>query len=112
MKKFTGENTQISDIPEKWVLLKLQDGYYKVFGTWSGEYSKSDRWRLNSGIKDVEEDDNFYYFIGFSGSCYKCHKKSYGTASSYGLNILTEILTKNEGKVHLVKEVTNILSNV
>jgi len=96
------EKRNISETPDKWVLLKLSSGYYKVFGTWAGGYLDGDRWKLNSGIKSVEHDDEFYYFIGFSGSIYKCHKKSYGTASSYGLGILNNILETANGEVTIV----------
>lgn len=91
----------ISETPQRWVVLKLPDNNYKIFATWGGGYLIGDRWKLNSGISKVEEDKNFYYFYGFSGSCYKCHKKGYGTTTSYGLNILNQ-LTKQKG-VELMK---------
>lgn len=70
----------------------LHQNYYRVFGTWAGGYLDGDRWKLNSGISTVEQDADFYYFIGLSGSCYKCHRKQYGTATSYGLDVLNDIL--------------------
>jgi len=75
---------QISETPEHWVILRIptEDNidipYYKVFGGWRGGYIAGDRWKLNSGITKVEEDDDYFYFYGYSGSCYKCHKKGYG----------------------------------
>ena len=95
----------ISEMPERWVILKLPNNYYKVFGTWAGGYLESDRWKLNSGIEKAEQDDDFYYFIGFSGSCYKCHKKSYGTVTSYGLGVLNEIIEKGNGLIKLMDDV-------
>ena len=97
----------ISEIPEKWVILKLPNNNYKVFGTCAGGYLDGDRWKLNSGISKVEQDENFYYFIGFSGSCYKCHKKGYGTATSYGLGILNKIIEQGNGQVELMEDVDN-----
>ncbi len=94
----------ISESPERWVILKLPNNNYKVFGTWAGGYLGSDRWKLNSGIKEVRQDDDFYYFIGFSGSAYKCHKKSYGTATSYGLGVLNDIIESGEGKIELLED--------
>ena len=94
----------ISEIPEKWVILKLSNNYYKVFATWSGGYLASDRWKINSGIKKVEQDDEFYYFIGFTGSCYKCLKTSYGIANSYSSNILNKILEQSKGKASLLSD--------
>ncbi len=87
-----GKERNISEIPDKWVVVKIDNNldksFYKVFATWVGGYLNGDKWKLNSGIKSVESDDDYYYFIGYSGSCYKCHKKSYGTASSYGEGVL------------------------
>jgi hypothetical protein len=94
----------ISETPEKWVILKLPNNYYKVFGTWAGGYLYGDRYRLNSGISKVEQDENFYYFIGFSGSCYKCHKKGYGTATSYGLVVLNTIIEQGNGQIELMED--------
>lgn len=95
----------ISETPDKWVIIKLSNNYYKVFGTWSGGYLDNDRWKLNSGISKVEQDKNFYYFIGFSGSCYKCHKKHYGTVTSYGLFILNKIIEQGGEEVELMENV-------
>ncbi len=93
----------ITEIPEKWVILKINSEYYKVFGTWAGSYLTGDRWKLNSGIKEVKEDEHYYYFIGYSGSCYKCLKTAYGTASSYGERILNSILEKSSGQAILME---------
>jgi hypothetical protein len=95
----------ISETPEKWVILKILDSDYKVFGTWSGGYLDSDRWKLNSGIDKVEQDEDFYHFIGFSGSCYKCYKKAYGTATSYGLGVLNKLIEQSQGKIELMDDV-------
>jgi len=94
----------ISEIPDKWVILKAHDNY-KVFATWAGGYLDGDRWMLNSGIDSVEQYDGFYYFIGFSGSCYKCHKRRYGLATSYGDMVLSEMIDKSNGKIQLMKDV-------
>ena len=84
-------------VPDKWVIIKVDDSLYKVFATWYGDYVSSDRWRMNSGIVSIDEDDDFYYFKGYSNSIYKCDKKSYGTSFwTYGiLNGMIED-TKNE----------------
>lgn len=97
----------ISEKPDKWVVVKLPNDSYKVFGTWGGGYLDSDRWKLNSGISKVEQDEDFYYFVGFSGSCYKCHKKSYGIATSYGLRVLNKIIDQGSGKIELMVEADN-----
>lgn len=97
----------ISESPERWVILKLPDNYYKVFATWAGGYLGSDSWKLNSGIKEVEQDEDFYYFQGFSGSCYKCHKERYGIATSYGQDILNKILEAVKGQVEVMENIEN-----
>lgn len=96
----------VTDSPERWVILKLPNAY-KVFGTWSGDYLSGGNWRLNSGITKVEQDEDFYYFTGFSGSCYKCRKKSYGIRASYGLSILDAIIEQEKGQVKLMEDVDN-----
>ena len=77
------------ETPDRWVVVKLPDGH-KVFATWLGGYLDGDAWKMNSGIKSVTEDDSYYYFHGFSGSIYKCHKSSYGT-SGYSQGVLDGI---------------------
>ena len=68
--------------PDNWVVLKMSPGsetLYKVLGGWSGGYLDGDSWRMNSGITKVtEEGDDYLKFWGYSGSCYVCHKNSYG----------------------------------
>lgn len=92
----------ISETPERWVILKLPDNNYKVFGSWAGGYLDGDRWKLNSGIQKVEQDDDYYYFIGYSGSCYKCNKKGYGIATNYNASVLDGLIEKGNGKLELM----------
>lgn len=87
-------NRNITETPDRWVILRLPDGHYKVFGSWAGGYLDGDRWKLNSGIDRVEQDEDFYYFVGFSGSCYRCNKKGYGVATSYSSGVLDGILER------------------
>ena len=66
--------------PDNWVVIKLDDGndpHYRVLAGWSGGYLDGNSWRMNSGITEVEETDNYYYFSGSSGSTYRCGKSSY-----------------------------------
>lgn len=93
----------ITETPENWVILKLPNGNHKVFATWNGEYLTGQRWRLNSGIKEVKEDEGYWYFIGYSGSCYKCNKSAYGVTNSFGLSVLEEILEKSSSKIETMK---------
>lgn len=65
--------------PDNWVIVEIADKdttFYKVLGGWSGGYLDGDRWRINSGITEVEEREDHYLFYGQSGSVYKCWKES------------------------------------
>lgn len=93
----------ITETPDKWVILKLPNDEYKVFASWAGGYLTSDSWKVNSGIEKVEQDDDYYYIIGYSGSSYKCHKKGYGVATSYSYGILTNILSKSNNQIEFVE---------
>ncbi len=64
--------------PDNWIILKISENetFYKVLCGWSGGYLHGDSWRMNSGIEKITEDDEYYNFIGASGSAYKCHKDS------------------------------------
>ena len=83
-----------SETPDRWSIVKIdnKETFYKVFGSWAGGYLDGDRWRMNSGIARVEEDLENYYFYGHSGSCYKCHKRGYGVATSYSQSVLNGML--------------------
>jgi hypothetical protein len=65
--------------PDNWVVLKIQNKdtyHYKVLGGWSGGYLNGSSWRMNSGITEVHETDDNYYFKGVTGSEYRCGKDS------------------------------------
>lgn len=66
--------------PNNWVVIKFKGGdpHYRVLVGWSGGYLTSDSWRINSGITKMVETEHSYKFYGSSGSCYSCHKQSYG----------------------------------
>jgi hypothetical protein len=95
----------ISESPDVWVILKIEgEGgpLYKVFASWYGGYLGSDRWKMNSGIVNVEEDENFFYFFGYSGSCYQCPKgeNNYRT-NNYTQGILSDILKRSEAVLNV-----------
>lgn len=74
--------------PDSWVVLKVKEGkgtfpFYKVLAGWSGGYLDGDSWRMNSGVTQVKDGGGDYYeFYGESGSCYRCHKETYGLRMS------------------------------
>lgn len=97
----------ITETPEKWIILSVQGVGYKVFASWT-----DDSWKINSGIVKIKEDDNFYYFFGYSGSCYKCHKTSYGIATSYSARFLDKAIALAKGKIKEMENRNNWLDLV
>lgn len=84
--------------PDGWVLLKYSEDSgevtYSVFGSWSGGYLDGDSWRRNSGIESYTEDEDFYYFKGYSGSVYVCIKGG-GRVSSYCSFVVNKSVSNN-----------------
>jgi len=91
-------NINVTESPQKWVIVKItgedEKVHYKVFGSWSGGYLDGDSWKLNSGISKVDEDEENFYFHGFSGSCYKCRKGKYGIATAYSVSVLDSLIER------------------
>jgi len=100
----------MSERPDKWVVVKLslktsEEPIYKVFASFYGGYLDGDSWRMNSGIVDVEEDENNFIFIGYSGSRYVCSKQpnAYGTGS-YSQGVLNDMFVRvNESGVATIE---------
>ena len=69
------------DFPNNWVVLEIRinpnETIYKILAGWSGGYLDGDSWKVNSGIVSVYKDEDYYIFVGESGSEYKCHKDRY-----------------------------------
>lgn len=95
----------ISETPDGWVIVQIPDNNFKVYGTWAGGYLDGDSWKFNSGISKVEQDTSYYYFIGVSGSCYKCQKGSYGFATGYGEGILNNFIKQANNQLILLENV-------
>lgn len=82
--------------PDRWMVLGIhtsEEIIYKVFATWSGGYTGSDSWKLNSGITRATFRDPYWEFDGSSGSVYRCHKGGYGT-NGYGQVVLSNLLSQ------------------
>jgi hypothetical protein len=93
------DNRNTTQQPDKWVVVEINnivasETLYKVFGSWGGGYVDGDRWKINSGITSVHHDDDYYYFMGYSGSCYKCHRRGYGVMTSYSQSVLDNLIDK------------------
>ena len=94
-------------IPDKWLIMKIDNTetiFYKVFASWSGSFLNGDSWKINSGIKDVLEDEKSWDIIGYSSSIYSCGKGKYGI-TVYGSSVLDDMLKKApEGFVTVLDE--------
>jgi hypothetical protein len=97
------------NIPDNWVILKIiakskskSETFYKVLAGWSGGYLDGDSWRLNSGIEKVEKHGDYYHFIGYSGSIYKCNKNS-ECLSGITTGVLQQLLEIHPDAISLVK---------
>ena len=94
--------------PDNWVVLKVKEKentapLYKVLAGWG-----SDNWRINSGIINGIEDGDYYEFYGESGSCYRCHKKSYGLRmNTQGVYKKLWIQQEFDDQITLMPEDTN-----
>ena len=97
--------------PDNWVLVKITgtDPHYRVFGSWRGGYAEGDSWRLNSGVTRVEEDENYFYFYGYTGSCYVCGKNSYGYLGSYNSGVITNYCDKSGGKMSIIADMPDVM---
>ena len=80
--------------PDKWIVIKIEDGLYKVLASWYGGYLDGDYWKLNSGIVSVSDEGDWFDFLGESGSIYRCHKRAYGT-SMFTRGFLNEMIEES-----------------
>jgi hypothetical protein len=101
---------EYTDKPDKWLLVRVHgtDPHWRIFGTWNGSYLHGDSWRLNSGIRSVEDKDGYYDFVGYSGSVYRCYKTGYGV-TTYGMGVLTDLLGKSDLLQAVFEEPKDIL---
>ena len=64
--------------PDNWVVIDLSSPEHgeikKVLAGWTGSYTDSDYWKLNSGITETRDMGDYYEFDGYSGSTYICYK--------------------------------------
>lgn len=96
--------------PDNWVVIFMNgdDPHYRILAGWSGGYTTGDSWKMNSGITKVEEDGDYYDFIGSSGSVYRCHKEAY-TLRMNNAHIWAQLQELHGDKVQMMDEETNWL---
>lgn len=80
--------------PDNWVVVQVRPDLQKVLAGWNGGYLEGDRWQMNSGIVKTNEFDDYYEFVGHSGSVYKCYKSCQRLSGMAG-NILAMIQEKH-----------------
>lgn len=93
--------------PDRWCVIRIpgeRDVIYKVFASWSGSYTGSDRWKLNSGITEARLVEDVWEFAGTSGSVYRCRPNSYG-ANPYGRCVLDDMITRLEKATGITVEI-------
>ena len=95
---------------DNWVVIKMKgdDPHYRLLVGTSGGYLDSDSWRINSGITEVNETNDYYYFKGSSGSEYRCGKDSY-TLRMNTSHIWTRLQKLHGDKVEMMPEDTDIM---
>lgn len=97
--------------PDHWMLIQIKgdDPHYRVFGSWSGGYLDGDSWRVNSGITSVKQVGDYYFFMGHSGSVYRCHKDMYG-ANVYGWSVAQDLANTSGNSIYLMDEPEDLLN--
>lgn len=85
--------------PDGWIVVRIVGNsrtIFKVFASWSGGYTQSDSWKLNSGIESLEVTKRAVHIKGYSGSVYECSKKAYGRISPYNRGVLNYFVASQE----------------
>lgn len=99
--------------PDNWIVFEFKhkdESVRKVLAGWSGSYTQGSSWKVNSGITHTTQDDNYFYFEGYSGSVYKCHKKNYGIRMSTA-HVWEEIQKQGDVKEITVEQIQKELDS-
>ena len=85
--------------PDRWAIVHITSPDHepidKVVGSWYGNFTGGDSWRMNSGIEKVVETENVYEVHGYSGSIYYCKKGCQGM-SAYTEMVMNNMATQLE----------------
>lgn len=94
--------------PDNWVIIKFKgkDPHYRVLAGWLGGYLTGDSWRMNSGITKVVKDDDYWLFVGSSGSTYACYEGMYGLRRN-NAHVWDRLLELHGDKVELMLKDTD-----
>ena len=93
--------------PDKWAIVHITSKDHppidKVVGSWYGNFTGGDSWRMNSGIERVADAGDFYHIYGYSGSIYHCRKDAQGM-SAYTEMVMNNMATQlEEGGLGMMK---------
>lgn len=85
-------------VPDNWEIIKVTETktgtvIYKVMARWVGGYLSGERWQINSGIVSWTDAGDFYEFLGYSGSIYRCDKTR-ESMTNYMTSILENLKEK------------------
>ena len=79
--------------PDRWAIVHITSHdnppIDKVVGSFYGNFTGGDSWRMNSGIEKVIDTENVYEVHGYSGSVYYCKK------GCQGMSAYTEMVMNN-----------------
>ena len=79
--------------PDRWAIVHITSKDHppidKVVGSFYGNFTGGDSWRMNSGIERVVETENVYEVHGYSDSVYYCKK------GCQGMSAYTEMVMNN-----------------
>jgi hypothetical protein len=93
--------------PDKWAIVRITSKEHpqidKVVGSWYGNFTGGDSWRMNGGIEKVIETEDFYEVVGYSGSVYHCRKGCQGM-SAYTEMVMNNMATQlEEGQLGMMR---------
>ena len=93
--------------PDKWAIVHITSKDHppidKVVGSWYGNFTGGDSWRINSGIEKVVDTENVYEVHGYSGNVYYCKKGCEGM-SAYTEMVMNNMATQlEEGGLGMMK---------
>jgi hypothetical protein len=92
--------------PDGYQFIKIDNNgecFYKLFASFSGNFSTGDSWKLNSGCTKVEDNgDGTYSVHGHTGSVYVIPKEG-GVITSYNASALQRILNNSTPSVTIIE---------
>lgn len=98
----------MTNTPDIWIFVEISNPAsseitYKVLAGWYGDFARGSNWKLNSGITEIIEHEEYYEVLGASGSSYTCYKSCEKTGSPTDY-VLYDLMQNKQGyEVHVVE---------